>query len=621
MGRPADLQSAEESAEADTQQAFDNTGAKSESALHHKKLYRDRKNKVLGGVAGGLGSFFGIDPVIFRILFAIILFGTFGTGLFLYLILWITLPVADLEEFTGRKLYRNTEDKVFAGVAGGLAAYFDKSVIAIRLIFLAPFAIPVFFRIISKLQHVVFDDFIVNVSLGSIGSISVFVYIVLWILLPKAVTPYQKMEMRGEKVDVDRIRKHVKEGATVVKEKLKDWEKEVEQTAKEFSDKAKEGFSQTNTSGTGSLTASGREIEKSSGNIIGKIFGFVGTLIVVFFKVVFFFIIGVIALALIVTVLSVAFAGFAAWPLVGYAFRSTWQELLAWGTIFFFFLVPAIGLIIWLVRRILGIRANHNYWGWSFGALWTIGWIALILLISSLTNDFRSYQSTATTIDQVQPKDGKLTLLVSEPILENRNNWWWMHDESNGWRLDEDSIKFSFIQFSFLPSNDSLYHTELLKYSYGGSKNGAKERADKIQYSIYASEGKLDFGNGFSVAKEEKYRGQHVEVRIYVPVGKKIIFDETLEGKLTGMKTTFLRTWRNGKRQFRTMWSDFPYEAGVEYTMNARGLLADPSGKVPNYDFETEPTDSIINKLDSTNSKTVNLNLGLKKPRLSQRPI
>ena len=631
MGRPEDLQSAEEAIEADASASFTSEKPKETSTLHQKKLYRDRKNKIFGGVAGGLGSFFGIDPVIFRILFAIIMFGTFGTGLLLYILLWIVLPVADLEEFTGRKLYRNTDDKVFAGVAGGLAAYFDKSVVAIRLLFLAPFVVPIVFRIIGRLQNYIFDDLFVNVSLGSIGSISVFIYIVLWVLLPKAETPYQKMEMRGEKVDVDRIQKHVKEGATVLKEKLKEWEKEVEQTAKDFSAKAKAGFnpsaaatSDTNESASSkdttsnkNRTVSGREIEKKSGNIIGNFFGFIGTLIVVFFKVIFFFIVGVIALALIVTVFSVAFAGVAAWPLVGYAFTSSWQELLAWATIFFFFLVPAIGLIIWLIRRLLGIKANHNYWGWSFGVLWTIGWAALILLAVSLTNDFRSYQSVSTNIEQTQPKDGKLTLLVSEPILENRNNWWWMHDESNGWRLDEDSIKFSFVQFSFLPSSDSLYHTELIKYSYGRTKDGATQRAENIQYHITASDGKLDFANGFTVAKFDKYRAQNIEVRIYIPVGKKINFDETLEGKLSGMRTSFLRTWHNGKRQFRTRWTDFPYEAGVDYTMNANGLLVDPAGKIPNYDFESEPTDSTNIRVDSVNSRSVNLNLGLKKIRIS----
>lgn len=58
-----------------------------------KKLYRDTQNGVLGGVLAGLGHYFKIDPVWLRIIFAILVL-FFGTGVFLYLILWIVIPEA-----------------------------------------------------------------------------------------------------------------------------------------------------------------------------------------------------------------------------------------------------------------------------------------------------------------------------------------------------------------------------------------------------------------------------------------------------------------------------------------------------------------------------------------------
>ena len=75
-----------------------------------------------------------VDPSIVRILFAIIIFGGFGLGFLAYIILWIVLPTKDIEGFSGKRLYRNPDDKVFAGVAGGLAAYFGKPVSTVRLI-------------------------------------------------------------------------------------------------------------------------------------------------------------------------------------------------------------------------------------------------------------------------------------------------------------------------------------------------------------------------------------------------------------------------------------------------------------------------------------------------------
>lgn len=56
-----------------------------------KRLYRSETNKVLGGVCGGIGEYFSLDPVIIRLAFVIFtLMG--GSGILLYLILWIVVP-------------------------------------------------------------------------------------------------------------------------------------------------------------------------------------------------------------------------------------------------------------------------------------------------------------------------------------------------------------------------------------------------------------------------------------------------------------------------------------------------------------------------------------------------
>jgi phage shock protein PspC (stress-responsive transcriptional regulator) len=58
-----------------------------------KRLYRDPDNRVLGGVCGGIGMYFKLDPLIVRIIFLVIFFG-FGIGLLIYIILWIVVPEA-----------------------------------------------------------------------------------------------------------------------------------------------------------------------------------------------------------------------------------------------------------------------------------------------------------------------------------------------------------------------------------------------------------------------------------------------------------------------------------------------------------------------------------------------
>lgn len=56
-----------------------------------KRLYRSGKEKVLGGVCGGLGEYFGIDPTIVRLLW-ILFFLAYGAGVLAYIIAWIIIP-------------------------------------------------------------------------------------------------------------------------------------------------------------------------------------------------------------------------------------------------------------------------------------------------------------------------------------------------------------------------------------------------------------------------------------------------------------------------------------------------------------------------------------------------
>ncbi len=56
-----------------------------------KKLFRSRSNRMIGGVCAGIADYFGIDPTIVRILWAISVF-VFGCGGLLYLLAWIIMP-------------------------------------------------------------------------------------------------------------------------------------------------------------------------------------------------------------------------------------------------------------------------------------------------------------------------------------------------------------------------------------------------------------------------------------------------------------------------------------------------------------------------------------------------
>lgn len=57
------------------------------------RLMRSRTDRMIAGVCGGLGQYFGVDPVIIRLIFVVLALTTFITP-FLYLILWVIMPEA-----------------------------------------------------------------------------------------------------------------------------------------------------------------------------------------------------------------------------------------------------------------------------------------------------------------------------------------------------------------------------------------------------------------------------------------------------------------------------------------------------------------------------------------------
>ncbi len=63
----------------------------------NKTLYRTEKDKMIGGVCGGLGKYFEIDPVLIRLIFALIFFG-YGAGIAIYILLWIIMPSEEMLE-------------------------------------------------------------------------------------------------------------------------------------------------------------------------------------------------------------------------------------------------------------------------------------------------------------------------------------------------------------------------------------------------------------------------------------------------------------------------------------------------------------------------------------------
>jgi phage shock protein PspC (stress-responsive transcriptional regulator) len=90
---------------------------------HHggRKMYRNPDDLILGGICGGIGTNLNTDPVWIRILFVIFtLF--FGLGLFIYLALWIVLPMADTDA-RKTEMYGSANFMQVSGGAGAKPKY------------------------------------------------------------------------------------------------------------------------------------------------------------------------------------------------------------------------------------------------------------------------------------------------------------------------------------------------------------------------------------------------------------------------------------------------------------------------------------------------------------------
>ncbi len=61
--------------------------------MEGKKLYRSNTDKMLAGVCGGLGNYLGVDSTLIRLVFALLVFFGVGSGLVLYVILAIVMPL------------------------------------------------------------------------------------------------------------------------------------------------------------------------------------------------------------------------------------------------------------------------------------------------------------------------------------------------------------------------------------------------------------------------------------------------------------------------------------------------------------------------------------------------
>ncbi|MFW0738869.1 PspC domain-containing protein [Flavobacterium sp. T12S277] len=399
MGQPEDYILEDEEK---TSQSFSDYGARK-----HKKLYRDKEKGMIGGVATGLGHYFGIDAVWIKIIFLIFVFAGFGTG--------------------------------------------------------------------------------------------ILAYFVLWIVTPEAITTSEKLEMTGEPVTISNIEKKVRE--------------EIEN----LSDK----FKNADYDAMGNQVKSGAErISSSFGDFIMTVFKifakFLGVILIMSgISVLIMLLIGVFTLG------TNVFVDFP-WQNFVDAGNFTDYPLWSFGLLMFFAVGIPFFFLTLLGFKLLSpnLKSIGNITKYTLLAIWIIA-VAIAISIgikqaTELSYDNKMVEKKAINIT------AKDTLYVKfryndyyAKDLNHHSDFEFVQDSANNQLIYSNDVRLH-----VLHTDEAAPYIQIEKTARGNSFINAKQRAEKINYKFEINGNRLVLDNYFLTDVKNKFRGQEVDVYLYLPEGQ-----------------------------------------------------------------------------------------------------
>ncbi len=571
IGRPADFEAqdgfeAQSSSSNTSYTSSPNEGQNNWNNIRPKRLYRDEQNKVLGGVCSGIANYFGLEPLLVRILWIFLI----GVNILGYLILWIAVPSSSVKEVGGvkKRLFRDIENKVIGGVCAGLSKYFGIQVWIIRILFLIPFIRLVFnFREIHLFQFWDAPDF-PNFLDITFSPGSVFIYIVLWLVLPEAKTSADKLEMVGEKVDLNSIKNTIQNDMEGFSKRAQGW--------------GSDFYNKKSRSEKGANIEERREESNEQREPKRGFFHFIGRVITICIKAFVYFILGIIGITLLAALFGIGVAATALMPLRKFLLEDGAQIWSVYGALLFFVWVPILGIVTAVIRKLAGYKKANVWVRSSFVALWVVGWILLFYFGSSLGHSFSKHNiPEEQTVSLVNPGVDYLEVTAS-PKMKYYENRWFQLSPFDAFS-DEDTVYVRNLRIRIVQSKTDSFQVKVVKLSNGKTIQNANELASKINFDLTQQDSLVYLDKGIAINKKDKFRNQHIIMTISVPVGKRIKITNKgwsqtnvrINGR--GMHTeTFDRI--SSDEDWYDEWNEpwdnesFSYERGVEYKMTATGL-------------------------------------------------
>lgn len=407
-----------------------------------------------------------------------------------------------------KKFFRDPDNKMLAGVCSGLAAYTGVSIIVWRIIFLVFLFIP--------------------------GNISIVAYIILWIAVPMAKTTAQKLEMKGEKVNLENIEKTVKEEYEDLKENLKNWD------SKRFSDIVEKIWN--------AIVSVFRIIVKVMSPIIGGGFILVGMILSILL------IIGFVSVSSENIFYSDGWINFIWLPSVLELVTNSEIAWLLSIAIFILFIIPLIALIYGGILLLFKLKGNKFLSG-SLLVLWILSIVMTVFLTINVARGYESvaYSSYVSEIPLDTTSNYTFSLLDNDPTFDknyilsydrhgrkkveiNSLNELHLLLRSNFIQLHEDKIKVK-PSLRFRGENIQSPEIEYRYYARGRTRSEAQDNIDLISYEYNISDSIVEFAPFYDI-NSRRWKAQELRITVLLPYESRITIHNSLANLIDGKDVT-----------------------------------------------------------------------------------
>ncbi len=385
-----------------------------------------------------------------------------------------------------KRIFRDPDDRILGGVASGLAAYFNIDPLWMRLLIVV----------------LIFSGF------------GILFYFILWLVVPKANTTAEKLQMRGETVNISNIEKSIRDEMGSLGKNVKDFTRKASDY--DYGKPARHAGDFLRDAGDFIINAL-----KLILRFVLKLIGF------------FFIFIGFLVLFALVAAL---FTG--GFQLMGdsYAFGDLFKffslvtvseahyNLLLIG-IALLVLAP-LTLIIYLGVRII-FKLDRLTSGVRNGLILAaiIGFIMVLVAGIRIGTEFddRSFYTTERDITNV-PDLLKLHI--------NEDDVYRMFEDdgfSAGWMQLEEGNAFTKVYFDIAASPDSILHLKTKVTAQGANRRVARNNAETVQYTVTEpSFDVLEFSSYYLLPENTPFRDQEVFITLYLPVGKSVYLGQDM---------------------------------------------------------------------------------------------